>query len=362
MGIFFKKALTVVICFLLMLSISIESALACTRILLKNDLGVIVGRNMDWYDANNTKYKIITMPKGIARNGGVDTNPLEWKSKYGSLVISIYDIGTVDGMNEKGLSASLLYLPGTDYGKRDASRKGLFATIWTQFFLDNFSSVKEAVKYLKKNNIQIVTLTLPGHAIESGLHISLQDKSGDSAILEYIKGELVIHHGTEYKILTNQPAYTEQLENLKQYKGFGGELEIPGGSTPKDRFVRANHYLSLAMKPKNNDDNLKMMFGFLGNAAQLMIKTLAEESPNTSPTQYSIIFDLTNSKLYMKMTVFNSLVTVDMKKLNFKEGAKQQVFDVQKTDVRTDITDDFDTLETPFNFATETSFRNVKKF
>jgi hypothetical protein len=43
----------------------------------------------------------------------------------------------------------------------------------------------------------IIAPALPnGHA--AGLHLSLSDSTGDSAILEYVDGKLVIHHGPQY--------------------------------------------------------------------------------------------------------------------------------------------------------------------
>jgi penicillin V acylase-like amidase (Ntn superfamily) len=36
------------------------------------------------------------------------------------------------------------------------------------------------------------------------------DPSGDSAILEYLGGKLVTHHGPEYKVMTNSPPYDQQ--------------------------------------------------------------------------------------------------------------------------------------------------------
>lgn len=37
------------------------------------------------------------------RVGAVAEKPHKWTSKYGSLVVTGYDIGTHDGVNEKGL-------------------------------------------------------------------------------------------------------------------------------------------------------------------------------------------------------------------------------------------------------------------
>ena len=35
----------------------------------------------------------------------------------------------------------------------------------------------------------------------------MQDRSGDSAIIEYVKGKLVVHQGPEFRVMTNDPDY-----------------------------------------------------------------------------------------------------------------------------------------------------------
>jgi len=79
----------------------------CSRILWNdNGRSVIVGRNMDWFE--DIKSNMWILPRGMERNGLAETNPLRWTSKYGSVVITAYDVGTADGINEKGLAGHLL--------------------------------------------------------------------------------------------------------------------------------------------------------------------------------------------------------------------------------------------------------------
>lgn len=69
----------------------------CTRVLWNtNKLGVLAGRTM------------------VGSLDIVRENALEWKSSYGSIIVSVYGIGTVDGFNEKGLAAHALSLKSTD--------------------------------------------------------------------------------------------------------------------------------------------------------------------------------------------------------------------------------------------------------
>ena len=40
----------------------------------------------------------------MKRDGRGGKNTISWVSKYGSLIVTAYDIGTADSMNEKGLT------------------------------------------------------------------------------------------------------------------------------------------------------------------------------------------------------------------------------------------------------------------
>jgi len=91
-------------------------AFACTRILYSgSDNTVITGRSMDWMKDNSPN--LWAMPKGVKRDGATGPGSITWAAKYGSVVVSMYDIGTVDGINEKGLVANVLYLAESNYGR-----------------------------------------------------------------------------------------------------------------------------------------------------------------------------------------------------------------------------------------------------
>ncbi len=63
--------------------------------------------------------------------GALAKNPHKRTSKYGSLVITGYDLATHEGVNERGLIAQLLYLAGeTDFGKRDPKVECIGVAQW----------------------------------------------------------------------------------------------------------------------------------------------------------------------------------------------------------------------------------------
>ena len=106
----------------------------------------------------------------MERDGGVGEGSIKWTSKYGSVIASFYNLATVEGMNDAGLVANTLYLVETDYGDAKASGKPLISVgAWTQYALDNFSTVAEAVDALAKEPFAIVAPPLPGERRPAGI-------------------------------------------------------------------------------------------------------------------------------------------------------------------------------------------------
>ena len=111
-----------------------QSATACTRILIATpNQPVLVGRTMDWYQDMQTN--LVVYPRGIERDGMASVNTLQWKSKYGSIVATVFDAAATDGMNERGMAAHMLWLDETDFGVRDHSRQAISVAMWVQYML-----------------------------------------------------------------------------------------------------------------------------------------------------------------------------------------------------------------------------------
>ncbi len=70
---------------------------------------------MDWADPSAAT-ALWVFPKGMKRDGTAGDNPIKWSAKYGSSIVSFYDAGTADGMNEKGQNANMLYLKEAKWG------------------------------------------------------------------------------------------------------------------------------------------------------------------------------------------------------------------------------------------------------
>ena len=238
-----KKKQTGVILMLAALSLmSIQPVEACTRaVYLGPEQLVITGRTMDWKE--DIMSNIYVFPRGIQRVGHNKEKTVNWTSKYGSVIATGYDIGTCDGMNEKGLVASLLFLPESIYSLPGDIRPAMGISIWTQYVLDNFATVREAVDELKKETFRIDAPRMPNGGPESTLHMAITDETGNTAVLEYLDGKLSIHEGKEYQVMTNSPRYEYQLAINDYWKEVGGLQMLPGTNRSSDRFVRASFYI-----------------------------------------------------------------------------------------------------------------------
>lgn len=300
----------------------------CTRVLWPDaDDAVLVGRNMDYH--RDTGSNLWVFPRGIARNDGVD-GTLTWTSKYGSLTASGLDLLSVDGMNEAGLAGHDLWLAESDYGTYDKSLPALAISFWLQYFLDNFATVADAVAWVRETNVQVVPLTDPSTGEVAVLHIALEDASGDSAIIEYVNGEPVIHHSRDYRVMTNSPTYDQQLELLRQWEGLGGDKPVPGTTLASDRFARAAYYSERLPQPSSQLQAIAALASVMRNVAQ-PFRTPDPGKPDASQTIWTTVADLTNQRYVFESTTAPNVVWVDFTDLDFTEGAPQLRLDLHST-------------------------------
>jgi penicillin V acylase-like amidase (Ntn superfamily) len=323
---------------------------ACTRVLWNsNKLAVLVGRTMDWPES--TDPILTVLPRGMSRDGGrvgpqvvVADNPARWTSKYASLVTTIYGIGTADGLNERGLGAHMLYLQATDFGPRDASKPGLQAGLWAQYALDNATTVTEALALL--DHVQVVKIATRGH--EANVHLALEDSSGDSAIIEYIDGKPVVHHGREFRIMTNDPTYDQQLALLRKedFSKPSSDMPLPGNVNPRDRFQRAAYYMALLPKPKDEREAVASVFAIARNVSVPF--GAPYESFGIYNTEYRTVMNLTDKRYYFELTTSPNVIWADLLKMNLKPGASVMVLNPDDIALSGNVTGKFKAAKAPF--------------
>ncbi|GAA4755547.1 linear amide C-N hydrolase [Gordonia alkaliphila] len=297
----------------------------CTRVLWPDANGsVIVGRNMDFHQDLHTN--LWKLPRGIKRDDRVD-GKLTWTAKYGSVIAGVYDILSTDGLNEKGLAGHILWLAESEYGTVDESRPALAMSVWLQYYLDNFATVGEAVAWSEKHQPQVVPMADPTGKSSPALHLALDDASGDSAVFEYVDGELKIYHSRDYLVMTNSPTYDQQLELVKKYEGLGGSDPLPGTCLAADRFARALYYINDQPTPTSQVQAMAAMRSILANAAQ-PFRNPEPGKPDASQTLWQVVIDLTNLRYAFESTTQPNLVWVDLKDLDFAEGSGETKLDL----------------------------------
>ncbi len=292
---------------------------SCTLVFWNtNGISPMVGRTMDLY--RDDQPQLVVYPRGMEREGLVEQNPIKWTSKYGSVVITaLHTSSATEGLNEAGLSASLLYLENTEYETRQNEKPGLSVGLWAQYMLDNYKTVSDALAGM--STFQVVPMPIGGRTWP--IHMTIQDKTGDMAVIEYVQGQIQIHHGPQYKVVSNDPPYAEQLSNLKRYKIFKGMLPMPGDIDSVSRFVRASSYLKTLPQPKDETQAAMLL---LGVVRTVMVPegaedTSASELSDTWPTRWLSIKDLKHQVFYMQSTKSPNLIWVDLHTLKFKKGS-----------------------------------------
>ena len=283
-----------------------------------NGQAVLSSRNMDWFESMDAQLWAIPAGRVVDGAGLGDPKPMKWTSKYGSVVTSVHGIGSADGMNEKGLGAHLLWLTPSQYGVREGDRLGLDVSLWAQYYLDNFETVAEAVADYAVTPYQVVAASIAGR--EATVHLQISDATGDVAIFESIDGQIVIHHGKEYPVLTNKPTFDEQLANAKKYEGLGGTLPLPGTTSAEDRFVRAEYYRQQLTQPTTTEKAIAELISVLRNAAQ-PYGAASPDQPMIAPTIWRNTLDHSNLGYFFESTSKPCFVWLDLTKLDLSPGA-----------------------------------------
>lgn len=295
---------------------------ACTRVVYAGDSVTATGRTLDWRTPIPTALRVF--PRGERHVSFDDpTDCLTWVSKYGSVTAISYDMGIAEGMNEMGLAANALYLPGSVYSLPDGRehRKKMSSSVWAQYILDNFATVPEAVEVLKRDEFYIYAPQMPDGSAAT-LHMAISDSEGRVAVIEYKNGVLHLYEGKKYNVLTNAPFFNEQLPVLDYWNGVGGMHMLPGTNRSSDRFVRASFYASLLPKNLNHRNGLAGVFGVIRNCAVPMGISMPDQ-PEISTTQWFSLCDQTKMVYYFQLTESPSVVWIDLAKLPLEQGNPQ---------------------------------------
>ncbi|CAM4393223.1 linear amide C-N hydrolase [Vibrio agarivorans] len=221
---------------------------ACSRITVDTPQGVSTVRSLDWGVQLGNVAQV--NPVGIERASEAPSykNSMTWTTKYHSVAQTEWEVfhGVAsDAINSEGLGTSLLYLADSaDYIKdyQDTGAPAVSFLEIVSYVNETYASVDEVVKAFEANEFQIAWAD-GLHGKQHGLHLSVQDKSGDIALFQLNEGgEMVVHRGdveSDLRVMANAPLQQHHRDYVSKVnlQDLTAE-EIPSSISSLDRNLR----------------------------------------------------------------------------------------------------------------------------
>jgi choloylglycine hydrolase len=331
------------------LSVMAPAAEACTYIRLEAEDGSLFpGRTQEW-GAFDLEPTFTIMPRGMAMQSMEMPDGqagAAWTAKYGFSGINylgkpIYG----DVVNEQGLTAHLLYMPGfADYQPYDPAQatQSISPTDVMTYMVSQYATVAEVRAAL--DQVRVVPVIEPTLGFPAPVHYVFNDPSGAEMVVEYVGGELQVYTET-VSVMTNSPPYDWHLANLRNYVNLravawpelnvagidltplgegSGMLGLPGDFTPPSRFVRAVTFRQTARPTQGGFDTVREHFRLLDNFNVPL--PVVGDIPNPaglkplccSATQYTVSIDLANQVMYYHTDDDRTVRSIDLKQIDYE--------------------------------------------
>jgi choloylglycine hydrolase len=262
----------------------------CTSIFLKtNGGGHVYARTMEF--GAPTKSSLVFFPRGFPFKGiGVDGNSgsgINSVSKHAIIGVNGFGLPNLyDGMNEEGLAGGLLNAPNYaeyQHPTDEESCRSIAPQQLLIYVLSNFATVGEV-----KEGLAAIMLNSSPFKEWGGIprcHMTLHDLEGQSIVVEYLKGQLVITDNP-LGVMTNDPPISWHLANLGNYGNIcspdattlsingevfspsssgQGTMGLPGSFLSSDRFVRASLYVSKASTNVTTTQQINVAWHIMNN-------------------------------------------------------------------------------------------------
>lgn len=201
----------------------------------------------------------------------------------------------------------------------DQTLPKMFMMQWIQYQLDNYSTVNQVIENISRINLD-----------GWGWHFMVCDKSGAYATIEFIEGTVKIYN-EPIPVLYNSP-YPEELQSLKEYQPFGGEIKIDLKAKNAPRFVQAAYMLNTYDPASEIID-----YGF---------KIL--EDLNRGGTKWSYIIDIENCTIYFRTSIGIAIKNFSYGHFDFSCDTPAKIIDINLSSAG-DITDKFQSYSNELN-------------
>ncbi|TCK28591.1 penicillin V acylase-like amidase (Ntn superfamily) [Ancylobacter aquaticus] len=245
-------------------------------------------------------YQIAFFPAGFRTRSQVEGHPAtEYTARYAMLAVTmpyrvptpeapagIDDLKVLEGLNDQGLTFSLLSYPTAGGGYRSVAmtQAVLSASDLGSWCLGQFATVAEVKAAVAAQPILLVPLAMLG-GVESPFHYVVHDATGAALVIEFDRGEMKIYDNP-VGVMTNGPDFGWHLTNLNNYTflsnvdkssaSFGGYTAVqpdsgiataglPASNTSVGRFVRAAYYAQFTEKAATPDLAVQTLAHVLNN-------------------------------------------------------------------------------------------------
>lgn len=299
----------------------------CTSFMLPTDSGIFYAHSLNQGSVPSVPGLVFYNPSNLEKSGfswhqlttiSDSTKPaINWISKYSSLTFNTFGKDLPDGgMNSAGL---FIWEMGfdTEYPS-DSNNPTLFQCEWMMYQLDNYATVAEVLENIDKINLD-----------GWGWHYFIADKSGHSAIVDFIGGKAIVHDQLEIPLCCNS-SYPEALALYKQHPGFDDKFEISKESEEIDRFLFGAHLL----ESYTNHNPIDYSFN-----------TLDKMSVNV---RWAVVFDVARNRAYFKTNLNQTIKEIDLTRLN--QSDKTMVLEIEQTEAG-EVTADFLPYSSELNHA-----------
>ena len=233
----------------------------CSTICARDAGGTVYfGRNYDWEECRaiivhtrpDDGYESISTCCPDFLGFGEDYSPDGTMMERMQTLAAVYV--PLDGMNEKGLMVADLMAGDKEQTHQQTGKPALTTTTAIRLLLDKAATVEEAVELLRQYDMN--------SSMGSAHHLSIADADGNSVVVEYVSGEMLVTHT---KVVTNH-----YLSDCAK-KGVGSEQShlrfntLVGYTAPADAEDTRDMLESVAQKnyPQQEDAREKTMWSIV---------------------------------------------------------------------------------------------------
>lgn len=261
---------------------------------------IVFGRNYDVFAPDG---RVMVNRRGLQKSAFGTNSGLRWVSRFGSLTFNQFGHEFPSGgINEAGLVVEVMALETGQYP--DDARPGISDFQWVQYQLDCSATVEELLASDQRIRIQRDASPMP-------LHFLVADRTGRSAVVEFIGGRLVYHTGSSLAVaaLSNHPYEASLAYAATTPPAVADHVSSLG------RFVHAAAAVRNFPQAQSPDP-----IGYAFSALD------AVRQPNL--TQWSIVYDLRNLSVYFRTLPVPLNKRIQLAALDFDPSAPIRMMDI----------------------------------